>query len=125
MLPLASRTSGGGEDGDLIDPGFLVQSSLVSLHSPQSAPKQGSSHSGTPRKDVQPLGSDSPWVQTGKNKQRKHHLFQKQVWNHFAQAKRLISDTLSTWQKKKPKTWYYFSHIDALRLVPAAEHRTV
>lgn len=76
MLSLASRTSGG--EGDLIHPRLLVQSSLVSLHTSQTAPKQGSSHSGAPRKDVSNHYSDSSWIQTGKNQQTKHHLFQNQ-----------------------------------------------
>lgn len=89
----------GFHPGELIDPGFLAQSSLGSLHAPQAAPKEGSP--GALGQDVSPNHcSDSPLVQLGQSQQRKHHFFPEQTWNHFTRANGLISGTLSIEQIK-------------------------
>lgn len=68
--------------GELIDSGFLAQSSLGSLHAPQTATKQGSPYPGAPGEDVSLNHcSDRLWIQAGESHQRKHYLFQEQMWN--------------------------------------------
>lgn len=112
---------------ELIDSGFLAQSSLGSLHAPRTATKQGSSYPGAPGEDVSPNHcSDRPWIQAGESHQRKHHLFQEQMWNSFAQTK------TGQWC---PELWankitgvILFTQMffwEGERLVPSAEHRMV
>lgn len=80
MLPSASGTSGGAEEG--LSPWRAdrpwVSCSVQPWQSP-CTPNRGSPCPGAPGEDISPNHcSDNPWIQAGEKQQGKHHLFQEE-----------------------------------------------